>query len=245
MNPLLKETFVFRPNCEKVTGEITITHTQRDYNHNNQPMLRYAKSKWIPDDGEYDLAFIQGVFAYGINLPHNSNLLYSWRDIVTTRKWLEPCKLEKFTTSWHYQTIDNKELVYWESKDRDNHPNEIASRSAMNKCSSINSVANGRCIDLMSKTDLPHRQGDIYIQRTMQPVSAPENPTCYLCLDNGKGHILEALAQYKDNLESDIADYQREKDRAELKIYDCEKDIAYAQSELENIEYQLKELGDN
>ncbi len=62
-NPLLKETFVFRPTNAQREG---IVITTSGYKHEGQGLLRYADGKWIPDDGKPDLAFVEGVSAYGV-----------------------------------------------------------------------------------------------------------------------------------------------------------------------------------
>jgi len=221
-NPLLKETFVFRPfnNCE---GR-GITATNDGYRHEEQGILRYANGEWIPDDGEYDLAFAHGVFAYYVSLPDYCNVIWSWRDLELTRSYL-PEYLHKYAKAHHIYTSDNEPMHQW---DNSQHPNKLAGKSAMNKVSSIHGCANGRgaylCSESPSETPwLAEKR--ILIQSTMKPVLIPENPVCYLCLDNGKGHLIEALQDYKEQLECDIEYAQETINKAESDIADSEYTI--------------------
>ena len=85
INPLLKEAFVFRPSDIPIKGIIATTSS---YRHNEHTFLRYAEGTWIPDDGEPDLAFAKGVFAYGVFLPHSNNISWSWLDQELSRSFL-------------------------------------------------------------------------------------------------------------------------------------------------------------
>ena len=89
-NPLLNETFVFRPTDAPIEGTVITTS---GFEHKGQGLLRYAEGKWIPDDGEPDIAFVEGVFAYGVSLPYSTNVLWSWRDLDLSRSFL-PMKAE-------------------------------------------------------------------------------------------------------------------------------------------------------
>lgn len=242
-NPLLKETFVFRP-FDRCEGK-GITVTNDGYRHGQQGVLRYAEGKWIPDDGEYDLAFAHGVFAFGVNLPDYSNIIWSWFDIDLTRRWL-PKHLHKYAGGHHCYTIDNTPYSQDYQWDNSQHPNEIAMKSAMNKVVSIHGCGNGRGAYLTSenKGDVPWlREKRILIKSTMQPVLIPENPICYLCLDNGRGHLIEALQDYKEMLEYDIEQAQDTINKAESDISDSEYTISKAKEKMPEVVEELKELG--
>jgi len=238
-NLLLKEIFIFRPfnGCEG-NG---ITVTTYGYKYRGQELLRYANGQWIPDDGEYDLAFAHGVFAYYVSLPNYSNIIWSWRDIELTRTFL-PEYLHKYAKAHHLYTTDNLPMQHW---DNDQHPNKIAGDSAMHKVSSIHGCANGRGAYLCSESpsEIPWlRKKRVLIQSTMQPVEIPETPICYLCLDNGKRHLIEALQDYKEQLESDIEYAQETINKAESDIADSEYIIRKAKEKIPNVTIELQNL---
>lgn len=93
---------------------------------------RYANGEWIPDDGEYDLAFIGFNNGFPMCLyvshPYQKNIVYSW----TTGHWSEKQPLHKSLNAWHYELRPgtNKCGGAW---NRDRHPNELACRSGVNK----------------------------------------------------------------------------------------------------------------
>lgn len=241
-NTLLKETFVFRPfnGCEG--NGITVTSYR--YKHKGQGLLRYAGGEWIPDDGEYDLAFTHGVFALGVHLPDYTNIIWTWHDIALTRNWL-PERLHRYAGGHHLYTVDNtpNSLDYrWNNSQ---HPNKIAFESAMHKVSSMHGCGNGRGAYITNERQdgTPWlREERVLIQSTMQPVPIPENPICYLCLDNGKGHLIEALQSYKEQLESDIEYAQETIDKAESDIADSEYIIRKANKKIPEVADELREL---
>ena len=239
-NQLLKETFVFRPfNSSEGKG---ITVTSYGYKHEGQGLLRYADGQWIPDDGKYDLAFAHGVFAYGVSLPDYTNIIWSWHDMALTQSWL-PERLRKYAKGHHCYTIDNTPFDQQYHWDNSQHPNEIAIKSAMDKVCSMHDCANGRGAYLTSenKGDVPWlTEKRVLIQSTMQPVLIPENPICYLCLDKGKGHLIEALQSYKEELESDIEYAQETINKAESDISDSEYIINKAKEKLPEVVEEIK-----
>lgn len=242
-NPLLKEVFVFRPF--EGSEERGITVTTSGYQHQSQGLLRYAQGQWIPDDGAYDLAFAYGVFAYGINLPDYTNIIWSWYDIGLTLSWL-PERLHEYASGHHLYTIGNTPFNQDYHWDNSQHPNEVAFKSAMDKVCSIHHCANGRGAHLTSerKDDVPWlREKRVLIQSTMQPVLIPENPICYLCLDNGKGHLIEALQSYKEHLEGNIENARETISKAESNIADSEYTISKAGERILGVIKELQELG--
>ena len=222
-NPLLNETFVFRPIADS----------------HNLATLRYSNGAWIPDDGEVDLAFVQyNCMAYGVQMPSYSNLLWSWMDYELTKKWL-PEHLHKHSQGHHYMTVDNtplsEEFRRYKFPDDDKHPNAIAYRAAMDKCCNIYGCANGRGPHLVNanydigkyiQADQYIKRGLLRIQRTSEPIVIPANLKCILCADNGRGHLLEALQSTKDAIESSI-EYSQEL-------------IGKAQSDINNEEYNME-----
>lgn len=118
-------TYEFRPLPQNMRGQV----------------YRYADDKWIKDDGAYDLAFAMPLdcMAYYVNLPYQTNLKWSW-DGGNWRRY-EPRHPEG--NAWHYELKNgNKNFLSW--PERDQHPNEIAGRSAMKFVCDSQKCANGR-----------------------------------------------------------------------------------------------------
>lgn len=237
-NPLLNETFVFRP--------LQTTHYT----------LRYADGQWLPDDGEtFDLAFIDEGLALYVHLPNYSNLLWSWTNKAQTRQWL-PEHLKQFNNqNWHYMTIDNTplddEYSRFKFPNDDTHPNAIAGRSAIDKCCQLFNCASGHGPNLIdaTKDDGRYIKSDDYIsrgllriQRTNEPIVIPHKLTCYLCENNGKGHLLEALKSKIEDVENSIVYSQEQIDKWKSNIDDEEYDINNARTRLEELKKELKEV---
>jgi hypothetical protein len=241
INPLLNETLIFRP--------------LDNYNENFPTRtLRYANGEWIPDDGQFDLAFIQGNNVLSVNLPSYSNLLWSWTDYDLTKKWL-PEHLHRNIKGWHETTIDNtplsEEYVRFKFSNSDTHPNAIAHRSAMEKCCEIYHCANSsgtsitdanRGINKYFPTDEYIKRRLLRIQRTNEPVVIPEKLECYLCANNGKGHLLEALKSSIDDAESGIEYSQERIDKMQSDINGEEYNIEHAKVDLAELKEELAQL---
>ena len=146
-------------------------------------LFRYADGKWIPDDGEYDLAFIgrgqQGApMAWGIDMPDRQNILWSWcRD----GNWGEHEPLHLDGNPWHYMLRDGE--TDWDGDgrwSRERHPNNIAYEAAMRECSKRHSCANGRGPDFdihdqfISASLVRERDTKIILR-------PPENLVCMYC----------------------------------------------------------------
>lgn len=235
-NPILDEIFLFRPSAVPVEGTVIATS---GYEHKGHGLLRYADGRWIPDDGEPDLAFVEGVIAFGVHLPHSTNIIWQWRDLELSRQFVSP-ELHRNVTGWHYQTINSTRWQdnQWDYKERDEHPNGIAFKSAMDTCCSFHGCANGRGPDLTQMNPWIER-GLLMVKSTMQIIKPPDNPVCYLCLDNGKGHLLEALISKESDLEAEIEDCWRLHNKAELDAYDYKNAAESAEDNLKAIQERI------
>ena len=217
INPLLKETFNFRP-----------------YQYPRKTLLRYAEGKWIPDDGKPDMAFVYRdargfpIVEY-IKLPYYTNILWSWHEVVDGKR------------IWHCCTTNNDYWYNYHYEERDEHPNEVAGRSAMNKCSGLYSCANGHGIDIDKDNDYI-KQGKLTIVSTGKPVVKPDSPVCFLCLNNKYGHRLDAIEHKKAELERDKRHYQNERDKSISTQYDSEEYLRIIDEHLEDVEKSLIEL---
>ena len=126
INPLLKETFIFRPLAD----------------HEN--MLRYAGGVWIPDDGQPDMAFIyydHAPMVEYVRMPYYTNILWSWWEV------------REHGRLWHYCTTNNQDWANYRFEERRQHPNELAGESGMSKCCDLYHCANGQSISLTSDND--------------------------------------------------------------------------------------------
>jgi hypothetical protein len=223
INPLLKETIVFRPIYK---GR----------------MIRYAEGKWIDDDGQPDLAFVSlgdgPPFAFGLSLPSSTNVLWTWRDRELTQKLVTGDLQEYIDYGWHTQTVDNStDDIDFPYNERKQHPNQIAHDAAMNKCCELFHIGNGRGPSLTHQDDeSPYwDSGMMWIQRTMEQLRKPENPVCHLCLNDGYGHKLAAAKRRFDDFVSMKIDANERISKAEINLYD-------AQDELKHYTQRITEL---
>jgi len=221
MNPLFKETIIFRPLTE----------------YRNSKLLRYSNGAWIADDGGLDLAFVDldNAICYSVLLPNYLNVLWSWHDSKLTLSIVgEEYKYE--VRGWHTETVENSELIHWDDKDREKHPNQIAHRSAMDKCCKLHSCASGHGVSLTSNEyDKPNpylERGLIYIQRTMEQITIPKNHVCYQCLNDGLLHKKEAFESLYSSTLGNLSDEQKRLNKLEIDVYDCEDEIKRTEEKL-------------
>lgn len=243
INPLLDETFVFKPIQETMSTQ----------------GLRYNGGNWTPysfKEDIYDLAFIFENICYYVELPSDSNILWEWGDLPLTQKWL-PKYLHRGSKRWHLMTVNNtplsKQYRRYRFSDEDMHPNAVAGRSAMDKCCKMHNCANGRGIrisdaqydiDPYTKANPYIKQRLLRIQSTMQPIEIPSQLTCYLCQDNGKGHLIEALRDYADDIEGNIELNEEAISKAQSTILDCQYDNERYDKELDEVAKDLTDLGE-
>ena len=146
-------------------------------------VLRYNGGLWTPDDGmTYDLAFCSGASSYGapycLMFEHSqqSNIEYSW---YSNKSWQVPNHNHPRNNPWHYYLREGCEAWggLW---NREVHPNYIAGRSGMSKCSSLHSVANGLHIEL-KMLDKHIMSGLVREAATKRVLTLPDNPKCMYC----------------------------------------------------------------
>ena len=88
-NPLLKETFEFRPFTK--------------------PTLRYANGGWIPDDGRPDMAFIlSSPTVVYVQMPYLTNLIWEWNEVTNHKEIRHYCTTDN-------QPWDNRR---WEERNK-------------------------------------------------------------------------------------------------------------------------------
>lgn len=211
MNPLLKETLIFRPLTP----------------HAN--MLRYAGGEWIPDDGKLDMAFIyyaDAPIVECVDMPYYANILWSWWEAGECGRL------------WHYCTTNNQGWENCRFEGRREHPNEIAGDSGMKKCCDLYHIANGRSISITSDNEYI-KLGKLIIQSTGLSVIKPENIACFLCLNNGYGHRLRELQRKKAGLEGDKEYYESQIKEHETDLLDTKASLEHTNASLVELDQLL------
>lgn len=144
-------------------------------------LLRYAEGKWIPDDGEWDIAFVSygmgAPYGLGVYLPYQRNIIWSG----LTSHWRGEDRDHPCGNPWHYMLREG-ETEWGGAWDRDRHPNERAQREAMNKCCSMNGCANGRGPNFEAG-DKHILAGLVRDRESKRVVTPPEKLTCMFCGD--------------------------------------------------------------
>jgi hypothetical protein len=107
--------------------------------------LRYADGQWIPDDGEFDIAFISaGGFgppmALSVKPQYRPGILWSYLKGHWTSNG--PASHPR-RNPWHYMLRDGH-TQWGDSWDRDRHPNVVAGEAASRECCNRYRCANGR-----------------------------------------------------------------------------------------------------
>lgn len=165
MSTLLWPVYEFRPLPGHVTSDLR----------------RFADGTWIPDDGEYDIAFSAKFMAYGVDLPYQRNIIWQWVD----RHWWDREDRHPRGNAWHYMLRDG--ASDWGGEwDRERHPNRIAYQKAMSFTAGRDSCASGRGPQMC--------QGDPYIEAGLlrerdskRVVTPPVNRVCMYCDAAQKG----------------------------------------------------------
>lgn len=221
------------------------TYVFRPLPSDNKGWLRYNGGDWVPDDGKPDLAFARPGLALFAELPHLDNILWSWRDLD-----------EKHRYRWHYALVDpalndtgNPIETSWIGGVL---PNAIAGNVAMNKASKLSGGG--------SSGDGPRTYGpNEWIEAgllwtigsesnpdELVPVKAPENPVCYLCLDDKRGHKLNDLYSEHSRRTGALLHFSEEKAKLQARIDKIEgTELPYEYRQLCKAETQIKELGGN
>lgn len=143
------------------------------------PLHRFAEGKWIPDDGEYDLAFAWNNVCLYVSLPYQRNILWSW----CRGHWSGSDPRHPRTNPWHYMLREGA-AEWGGSWGRDEHPNERAGRSGMTWVVGQWSCANGHHVEF--HLDDPHiAAGLVREQATKKIVTFPARPICMYCHGDG------------------------------------------------------------
>lgn len=141
-------------------------------------VYRYAGGMWIPDDGEWDLAFacLAGppICLY-VDLPYQKNILWSW----TTGHWSKREQRHPRGNAWHYMLREGTH-DWGGSWERDRHPNTIAGRNGMDLVCRNRGCANGRSAELQDDNDIM-LAGCMRCHDTKELVVVPKTKLCMYC----------------------------------------------------------------
>lgn len=158
--------------------------------HSRGTVLRYADGAWLPDDGEFDLAFVsygmQAPLGLSIRLPHQRNIIWSG----LTGNWHGEDHDHPRHNPWHYMLREG-ETEWGGNWDLDRHPNEHAGNRAMGKCCAINRCANGRGPEF-KHGDKYIMQGLVRERESKLIVEAPRKLSCMYCGDAWERKLLES-----------------------------------------------------
>lgn len=144
-------------------------------------VFRYADGQWIPDDGEWDLAFAGHAGSptcLMVDLPYHENIIWSW----TTGHWSGFELRHPRGNAWHYMLREGAQ-GWGNTWARDGHANIIAGRSGMNFVCRKNGCANGVHAELCDGNFIINA-GLMRNRETREVVKRPEKPMCMYCDNN-------------------------------------------------------------
>lgn len=144
--------------------------------------LRYAEGLWIPDDGQYDLAFVNkdigNPIFYYVNMPYYDNLSWKW---VAGGNWRAYIAKHPNGNAWHYMLHNPENKSWGKAWKRDFHPNVIASERGRNKCCELHyGGANGGGVEF-NILDPYIGAGVVRIKATQEIVKPPKHFVCMYC----------------------------------------------------------------
>lgn len=145
------------------------------------PVWRYDGTDFVEDDGEYGLAFAGKIHsapvALYVDLPYQRNIIWSWCD----RSWGDTEPRHPHSNVWHYALRDGTKN--WGGDwGRDQHPNALAGRKAMNYLATKHGCANGRPIEF-HPTDRHISAGLVRERATGEVYIRPPDIQCMYCGD--------------------------------------------------------------
>jgi len=152
------------------------------------PVRRFANGQWIPDDGEYDLAFICALGAPTCLMFEHSyqrNIVAQWLD----GDWRGNETRHPEGNPWHY-VLREGEAEWGGDWGRDQHPNTRAGRSGMDKLASERGCANGRHIN--NQIGDAHIAAGLVRERDSGNVVTFVRGACMYCGDSSADAIRKA-----------------------------------------------------
>jgi hypothetical protein len=136
---------------------------------------RFADGQWIPDDGEYDLAFARKGECLMVELPYHENIIWSW----CTGHWGALEANHPRGNAWHYMLRDGAD-DWGNPWGRDLHANSKAGRSGMDFAIKGGCSASGRHVEF-HLNDKHIAAGLLREQVSKNIITFPETPICMHC----------------------------------------------------------------
>lgn len=147
-------------------------------NYFDGEFFRYADGAWIPDDGEYDLAFSGRVggtpVALYVDLPYYENILWSW----CSGHWSAKNPKHRDETAWHRILRDGAK-DWGRSLDRESFENSRAGTEAMRYTSNKHGCANGRHAEFSKGNEIINKR--LLRERGTKRVFVPPEGVCFEC----------------------------------------------------------------
>ena len=140
-------------------------------------VFRFAGGKWLPDDGEWDLAFAipERCSAYMVGMPYHRNIDWSW----LTTHWTGYQSQHPRGNPWHY-SLKEGATDWGDLWDRERHENYVAGRAAMDFVCQKTRCSNG--ISAERNLNDPYITAGLVRERESQRlVEVPERPHCMYC----------------------------------------------------------------
>lgn len=152
--------FEFRPIPGQLQGEVR----------------RYADGKWLDDDGEYDICFINHRISLYFEPPYQRNIICSW----LTTHWTGAVQNHpRGGNPWHYALREG--AAQWGGDwGRVRHPNYLAGRAGMNEVCRLHGCANGRHVE-MRPDDKVIAAGLLRNRETKEVFRFPDGMICMYC----------------------------------------------------------------
>jgi hypothetical protein len=176
----LQAVYEFRPLPNMFRGEVR----------------RFSDGKWLPDDGEYDLAFIGRAAEWGAPIclyfhpSYQRNIIGSW----VTSHWSAHERRHRDGNAWHY-ALRPGQTKWGGNWGRENHANTRAGESGMNLMSSECGCCNGSHVAPTDMKDAHILAGRVRDRSTKAMLVLPNAPRCMYC---GEIYAAEIARQASD-----------------------------------------------
>jgi hypothetical protein len=158
-----------------------------DFFSRHGEIYRFGDGEWVPDDGEYDLAFVGGNTCLMVELPYQKNIIWSW----LSGHWSSNESRHGGGNPWHYMLRDG-ETGWGGGWGREQHPNAKAGRSGLFWACSKHSCANGRHVEFRL-SDKHIAAGLVRERDSKRILTFPENLCCMYCGDAGRSALAASI----------------------------------------------------
>jgi hypothetical protein len=165
------------------------------------PFYRYAEGKWIPDDGEYDVAFgclIGAPVALYFTHSGKKNVVCQWRSRIHKNNIKHPGKdiwIKGHKDPWHYILDNGSKVPDTGYNANDGNLNSQAGRNAMDHVFSEGHCCNGRSITF-DPFDRHIAAGLVRDRETKEVLTFTPEMKCIYCDESPYGDFLLTVNEY-------------------------------------------------